>query len=476
MKQNRNDENWVRPESQRPQGQRPQNRRPQGQRPQGQYPARDTGRYPNDAIALKRKKRKGSVFGARIALFLSVLLVLAVIGAAVFAIYFFSTSDKPDSTVRITYGKETQKVDGDVAYQNSQLYLSFDRIGSYLKLSRTGNTDSVRFVFASDDASSEGNGEEYVEFYRDQIMAFVSGTEIRLSAPARFSGGEVLVPAEFVRTYMVGLKVDENKDDGKVTVEREKLEETDDKGEKLEARVTLSLKAAVGPKPLDTSTPSPNPVIPQIPDVSFVNDLSAYEKYMNPTDDSEYLILVNKTNKVGAELVPSDLVDVKNTRTDRSARQMRECAEKALEALYIEMNAAGYTDVSVTSAYRSYEEQDYLYNSYVTQEMASGITKEQAMTIVDTYSARPGTSEHQTGLCCDMHNLPAADQAFANKEAYSWLKENAWKFGFIERFPKDKEDVTGYSFEPWHYRFVGRRVAYQIHSAGITLEEYLNKG
>lgn len=472
MKQKRNDEKWVRPESQRPQGQPPQRQRPQGQRPQGQRPVQGEGRYPNEAITLRRKKRKGSVFGARAALFLSVLLVLAVIGAAVFAVFFFSASDKPDSSVKITYGKETQKVDGDVAYQNSQLYLSFDRIAGYLELSRTGNADSVRFVFASDDASSEGNGEEYAEFYRDQTVAFVSGTEIRLSAPARFSGGEVLVPADFVRTYMVGLTVDENKADGKVTVAREKLDETDDKGEKLEARVTLSLKAAVAPNPLETSAP---PAEPQIPEVSFVSDLSAYEQYMNPADDSEYLILVNKTSKVGPELVPTDLVDVKNTRTDRSARQMRECAAKALEALYIEMSAAGYTDVSVTSAYRSYEEQDSLYNSYVTQEMSAGITKEQAMEIVDTYSARPGTSEHQTGLCCDMHNLPAADQAFANKEAYSWLKDNAWKFGFIERFPKGKESVTGYSFEPWHYRFVGRRAAYQIHSAGITLEEYLDK-
>ena len=139
------------------------------------------------------------------------------------------------------------------------------------------------------------------------------------------------------------------------------------------------------------------------------------------------------------------------------------------------MNAAGYTDVSVTSAYRSYEEQESLYYSYVQSEMSSGLSEEEAMAQVDTYSARPGTSEHQTGLCCDMHNLPSADQSFADQPVYSWLKENAWKFGFIERFPKGKDEITGYSFEPWHYRFVGRKAAAAIYSRGITLEDYLEQ-
>lgn len=464
MKQNRNDERWVRPESHRPNAQGPQR--------SGQRPTRTGPSVPEEAVRVRKRKKKGSVLGARVVLFLSVFLVLAVIAGVAFAVFFYSTPDKPDSSVKITYGKDTQKVDAEVAYRDSRLYLSFDRIAGYLGLSRVGNADSVRFVFASDDASSMGDGEEYAEFFRDGTMAFVSGTEIRMNAPARFSEDEVFVPADFVRDYMVGLVVEEDKDGGKVTVAREKLDETNEDGQHVEVEVTLSLKAAIAPKPLDTDE---NNAPPAYQEVKFVTDLSGYEQYMNPEDDSEYLILVNKTNKVGPELVPGDLIEVSNTRSDRDARLMRECAAKALEALYIEMSAAGYTDVSVTSAYRSYEEQEYLYNSYVTQEMSAGISEEEAMKLVDTYSARPGTSEHQTGLCCDMHNLPSADQAFADKEAYTWLRDNAWKFGFIERFPKGKESVTGYSFEPWHYRFVGRRAASQIHSEGITLEEYLDR-
>lgn len=72
-----------------------------------------------------------------------------------------------------------------------------------------------------------------------------------------------------------------------------------------------------------------------------------------------------------------------------------------------------------------------------------------------------------------MHNLPGADQAFANEAVYSWLEENAWKFGFTERFPKNKTEITGYSYEPWHWRFVGRAAAYEMKQRGMCLEEYV---
>lgn len=208
--------------------------------------------------------------------------------------------------------------------------------------------------------------------------------------------------------------------------------------------------------------------------VEFTNDLSAYEQYMAPADRDAYLLLVNKETLLDKDHIPDDLTDVTATRKDgRNTQQMRETAARALEALYIEMYAAGYTDVSVTSAYRSYEYQNQLFNTYIGNEMAAGHNREEAEKIVSTYSARPGTSEHQSGLCCDMHNLGAANQAFADQEAYKWLCDNAWKFGFILRFPEGKEEITGYTFEPWHYRFVGRYHAEKIHNFKMCFEEYL---
>ncbi len=208
--------------------------------------------------------------------------------------------------------------------------------------------------------------------------------------------------------------------------------------------------------------------------VEFTVDLSEYEQYMNPADRDGYLMLLNKTHSVDENYVPENMIDVVNTRKDgRATQKMVETAEKALEALYLEMYAAGYTDVSVTSAYRSYEYQGTLYNNYVNSEMSKGLSREDAEKEANKYSALPGTSEHQAALCCDMHNLPSASQAFENQKAYKWLCDNAWKFGFILRYPKDKEDVTGYIFEPWHYRFVGRYHAEKIHNFGLCFEEYL---
>ena len=84
-----------------------------------------------------------------------------------------------------------------------------------------------------------------------------------------------------------------------------------------------------------------------------------------------------------------------------------------------------------------------------------------------------GCSEHQTGLAVDMHNMSSAQPAFADTYEAKWLAENAWKFGFILRFPSDKTEVTGMTFEPWHYRYVGRYHAKIIRDNGLCLEEYI---
>lgn len=217
---------------------------------------------------------------------------------------------------------------------------------------------------------------------------------------------------------------------------------------------------------------------------SFTADLSAYEEYMNPTDRDAYLTLVNATHPLASDFIPADLTDLVNTRGDgRATQKMSLYAAKALEALFIEAKAenqltvnpkSGYP-LSVMSAYRSYAYQSSLFTHYTDNEMARNpaLTREQAEAITVTYSNRPGTSEHQLGLCVDMHDLSGADVSFKNSTSYPWLSENAWKFGFILRYPEDKVSETAVSFEPWHYRYVGRYHAKKIHDAGLCLEEYI---
>lgn len=205
----------------------------------------------------------------------------------------------------------------------------------------------------------------------------------------------------------------------------------------------------------------------------FKTDLSAYESYMDAPSGS-HLLLVNKQNLLDADYVPADRVSVKDTHKDIT---LVRAAEMALEAMFIEMRAAGYANVFVTSAYRSYSYQNSLFNTYMNNEMAAdpSLTVAEAREKVLRYSAFPGTSEHQTGLCVDLmvNGMVELDESFADYPVYDWLQENAWKFGFILRFPEDKVAITGYDFEPWHYRFVGRYDAYMIHTQGLCLEEYV---
>lgn len=115
------------------------------------------------------------------------------------------------------------------------------------------------------------------------------------------------------------------------------------------------------------------------------------------------------------------------------------------------------------SAYRSYTTQKNIYNRYVKKD---GVKK------ADTYSARPGHSEHSTGLAVDI-NTASSKTHFENKKEYKWLKENSYKYGFIERYMKGKEFITGYKYEPWHFRYFGEEVATKLYELNVTYEEYL---
>lgn len=135
------------------------------------------------------------------------------------------------------------------------------------------------------------------------------------------------------------------------------------------------------------------------------------------------------------------------------------------------LNAAAALDgyqFNAFSTYRSYDRQVELYDAYVKRD-----GKEAA----DTYSARPGYSEHQTGLSFDIgeegHDEAFADNKFAKTAAGKWIAKNAHKYGFIMRYPKGKENVTGYMYESWHFRYVGKKIATEIYNKHETLEEYL---
>jgi D-alanyl-D-alanine carboxypeptidase len=179
-------------------------------------------------------------------------------------------------------------------------------------------------------------------------------------------------------------------------------------------------------------------------------------------------VLVNKQNSLPSDYEPTDLVypNVPFVFSEKiEKRKMRKTAADALEQLFAGAEKDGIHLAGV-SAYRSYATQKSVYQRYVLKD-----GEEKAK----SYSAVPGTSEHETGLAVDVtgsNGKCAAEDCFAGTKEANWIDQHAAEYGFIIRYPKGKAAITGYQYEPWHIRYVGKDLSKEIVSKGITLEEY----
>lgn len=156
------------------------------------------------------------------------------------------------------------------------------------------------------------------------------------------------------------------------------------------------------------------------------------------------ILIANKSYSLPQDYDPGFLPE-----TQEAFSEMQ--ADASAEGLYLVNN----------SGYRSYWTQSTIYNNYVSMD---------GQAAADRYSARPGHSEHQTGLALDLNSI---DMSFENTPEHLWVKENAHKYGFIIRYPEDKEHITGYQYEPWHLRYLGVEIATAVYESGLCLEEYL---
>lgn len=198
--------------------------------------------------------------------------------------------------------------------------------------------------------------------------------------------------------------------------------------------------------------------------ITYVNiglDSEYYSNIINIKDANNINVLVNKYNKLSSTYIPNDLETISSK---YGTGKLRKEAKNAFELMCQkakEENVIIYSG----SAYRSYEYQENLYNRYAKID---GIKK------TDTYSARAGHSEHQTGLALDIMNNHWDYIEKTDKE-FTWLLNNSYKYGFILRYPENKEKITGYMYEPWHYRYVGIDIANEINKLNITYDEYIAK-
>lgn len=225
------------------------------------------------------------------------------------------------------------------------------------------------------------------------------------------------------------------------------------------APVTPSPVASTSPTPTPSATPSPTPTPTPTP---------TFDRAAQSIDDpNSYWVVSDKLRPLNPlDFEPPDLVPVPVAYANEPyLRQVVSDAVVAMFAAFAE--ESGGLQMQSQSAYRSYSSQESVYAGWV-----SSLGQEAA----DLTSARPGHSEHQTGLAIDVSASPAncsLEQCFADTEQGRWLAANGWRFGFIVRYPADKTPITGFEYEPWHMRYVGPELAAEMHATGIsTLEEF----
>ena len=202
---------------------------------------------------------------------------------------------------------------------------------------------------------------------------------------------------------------------------------------------------------------SANPTLSYSDVVSLVNvnrDNKFYEN-TTATDLTNYNeMLVNKYHLLNKDFQANDIVNVSST-YGYANNSLNKEAYEAFKQLANDAKKEGHTIV-ILSSYRTYEYQEKLWNR----------DKD------DDYVARPGSSEHITGLAIDVSDFNDKNDSFKGTESYTWMINNCYKYGFILRYPENKENITGYSYEAWHYRYVGTSLATKIYNEGITFDEY----
>lgn len=465
---------------------------------------------------IREKKRaelaaRAMAAGENLLLFFVIFMIVCATALSVFVIYLARTARADENDERgFTYivDESRSSLDRDEVVFDGVVYVDFTGIAELCGVGVSGVSDELVF---------EASGGETAVFTPGSDCARVNGNPVTLEGAALMREGRLWLPLSFVRECFVGADAEltevekRNRKYLVITVSRAPAPEaTGALGSyiassfRLKAGDTLS-----GILPYDT----PGIQTPQAetaPTYEFTADLSAYERYMSPdvmTRDS-YLVLVNKTDRLTYRYMPAALTTVPLSRDTEDPVTLCLYAAKSLEALLTEAASAGFSSIRAASGYVSYDDAAALFDSCLTAERnysrqnyaATGkrfsdraysvlggtylsenyiqkgnytLSLADARRVVSSYLDEPGTDEHQTGLAVDLADTSPAAGNFADSAFYTWLCENAHKFGFVIRYPADKTDATGHDAEPWHLRYVGRYHAAKMYKSGACLEEYL---
>ena len=330
------------------------------------------------------------------------------------------------------YGEYKQKIDKKQALADKIQMIDLNALADYCNMEKEPSGTKVTYKI---------NG-TVATFENEKSTANINGIDYQMSTKASVKNGYCLIPLATAKTLFMGISFESSKKTVSVSLDGNKIF-----------------------------------IIAQNPKVEYATDISAYVSAIT-SNDPYISILVNKENSVD-ESFPEDkdsLVEIPAHMRKEQTIYLYKVALQALQAMMNDMHDLGYDDVYVTSAYRNHNYQTMLFEMYIENEMNKGYSYNEALALANKYSARPEHSEHRTGLAVDFTTKSiygVVDDVFETTTVSDWLKENAWKYGFILRYPKDKIDITGYQHESWHYRFVGLDAASIIYQTGICYEEYL---
>lgn len=409
----------------------------------------------------------------------TVILLLAVIITIATVLIIKLQSGPSTANYQVTIGDEDPyELKYKEANSLGQFYFDLRLIAKYLEsdskvpiLTVSGSNGRIKFT------CSDGT---YVRFTKDSATATVNGEavkvggKVKITAPTDKEDGKCLVPFKFIEK-LFSYKADGNSVGIVVKV--------NDKNEVTIHRISYSNGTN--------------------PPISFSSDCFEYASEMQissyPNTDIDdktaaalcvqKLELVNQSHPLTKEEISTDgLISLKDLELpmfsalskNYNADFFDPIAALALIAMINEANKnlEGDDKILVSSAFRTFEYQEWLIEGYVNNYMSKhDVSEEEALEQVLLTSAPAGNSEHHTGLCVDLVEKRGANrelnESFEETEAFAWLSKNAHKYGFILRYSKDKTHITKYSYEPWHYRFVGVYAANIIYEDNITLEEYL---
>ena len=199
--------------------------------------------------------------------------------------------------------------------------------------------------------------------------------------------------------------------------------------------------------------------------VALVNvhrDKDYYDDMEETNTSLGNIMLVNKYNALSKDYEVENLTNISKTYSYGDNKKLNKEAYEAFIDLAEDAKKEGYT-ILIVSSYRSYKDQEDVWKDYKT---SFGTRK------ADAYAARAGSSEHETGLAIDVADYYDENDKFEDTDSFKWMQANAHKYGYILRYPKGKENITGYSYEAWHYRYVGIETATKVYNEGITYDEY----